>query len=555
MSIPDQTRTEVAPDIIFLGKLMERIVSGKIRVPKFQRPFIWRQKDVLALLDSVYKGFPIGSILVWETEQESIESAPFVGPIEVDHPPPGRVGYLLDGQQRVSALVGTLCLPNEREPERDGIDWRVYFDLEKLEFTRAPGGRRKEQYFPMTSLLDTAGFLTAARKIGNVPDEKQCQKWLNTADRLANAFRDYRLPIIYIREADLDSAVTVFARLNRTGRKISADQMVSALTYREGEFHLAEKLDDFHSKLVRENFGNLDRVFLLRSVLAALDSDIYAKNWAGLVIREDIRPKLPDAFENATDGISGALEFLKSLGVTSDRLLPYGLQLVLLGDFYRLCPNPTSEQCSLLKRWFWVTSFSGWFGSASSSRSIHALREIQELAKGERNDFSVVNLNEKALPFPKRFNSMSARARAFLLYLVSLEPLSLTNQEKLEPGKLLSELGSSAIRYLWYNPSEAEEFSSISANRVFLDRDLVGNALDHLTDLDDSLLGKLLPSHGLPVDSIQTLRGNHRKEFILQRQEYLIQEERRFMEDRGVNLPESDIAETIADSDVSEIGE
>lgn len=552
MSIRNQIRAEVVPEVIFLGKLMERIASGKIRVPKFQRPFIWRQHDIFALLESVYMGFPIGSILIWETDQENIESTPFVGPIEVGRRPLGKVGYLLDGQQRVSTLVGTLRLPNERESKRDGIDWRVYFDLEKPEFTRAPRGGREEQYFPMASLLDTAGFLAAARRIEDVPDEMQRRKWLKAADRLANAFRDYQLSIIRIREADLDSAVTVFARLNRTGRKISADQMVSALTYREGEFHLSGELDGYIDELVRKDFGKLNRVFLLRSVLAALDLDIYAQDWADLVVKPIIRSKLPDAFKEATNGISQALEFLRELGVTSDRLLPYGLQLVLVGEFYRLCPTPTPEQDRLLQRWFWVTSFTGWFGSVSSSRATHALREIRELAKGERSEFSVVSLDEKALPFPKRFNPMSARVRAFLLYLVSLQPLSLKNPGKLEPGKLLSELGSRAIGYVWYSPSEAEEFSSISANRMFLDRDLFDNAFDHLTQLDDSMLEKLLPSHGFLVESIQTLRDGDREEFILQRQEHLTQGERKFMRDRGVSLPESGTAETVADSDASD---
>ena len=87
MSIRNQIRAEVVPEVIFLGKLMERIVSGKIRVPKFQRPFIWRQHDIFALLESVYMGFPIGSILIWETDQENIESTPFVGPIDIGQPP------------------------------------------------------------------------------------------------------------------------------------------------------------------------------------------------------------------------------------------------------------------------------------------------------------------------------------------------------------------------------------------------------------------------------------------------------------------------------------
>ena len=336
MSNGDQARTEVFPEVVFLGKLVDRIVAGKIRVPRFQRAFVWKQADLHALLDSVLRGFPIGSILVWDTEQR-IETTRRIGPVPISSPPDGVVGYLLDGQQRVSTLVGTLQLPGNANSTVDQVDWRVYCDLDTREFVRAPEDAVRPQYFPVKSLLNTAEFFAACRQIQELArDDNRASRWLNEADRLATAFRDYQLPLIHIREADLDSAVTVFARLNRKGRKMTADEMVSALTYREGEFHLAEKLNQFQEQLYGIGFGNLDRVLLLRSVLAALDRDIYAKDWADLMVKPEVRLKLPESFDVAVRGIRRALEFLNGLGVTSDRLLPYGLQLVLLGEFFRL---------------------------------------------------------------------------------------------------------------------------------------------------------------------------------------------------------------------------
>ena len=114
---------------------------------------------------------------------------------------------------------------------------------------------------------------------------------------------------------------------------MAADEMVSALTYREGQFHLATQLDEFKERLAWRAFGNLDRILLLRSVLAALGRDIYAKDWADLMIKPEVRERLPEAFEEAEAGINRALQFLEGLGVTCDRLLPYGLQLVFSVSF------------------------------------------------------------------------------------------------------------------------------------------------------------------------------------------------------------------------------
>lgn len=528
---------------------MERIVAGKIRIPKFQRPFVWRQQDVYTLLDSVFRGYPIGSILVWETDRE-IESASRVGPIEIGSHPSGLVSYLLDGQQRVSTLVGTLQLQDDSESIRDGVDWRVYFDLESEGFVRAPREGATAQYFPLASLLDTSGFLAAANRIANIETESQRDHWLNRADHLANAFRDYQLPLIRIREASLNSAVTVFARLNRTGRKISADQMVSALTYRQGDFHLSEAIDNFQKELRTRDFGNFDRRFLFRAVLAALGQDIYASDWADLVVRDDVRSKLPGSFESATKGITRALDFLEGLGVTSDRLLPYGLQLVLLGEFYGFCSDPEPEVVGLLERWFWVTSFTGWFGGSNPSKVRHALGEIRELARGERASFKFVNLDEQALPFPDSFDGRSARVRAFMLYLSSLNPRPIRRQEEgLGPNESRSILRAGNIGYVWKEPSVAGEFSSIPANRIFLEDHIFGNAFDPLRDLEDDDLKEVLPSHGFPEESLQKLRDGDRKEFIRMRQENLIRGEREFMEEKQVKSSEMETGKTIADSD------
>ena len=552
MSGDSRGRTEVVPEVVFLGKLVERIAAGKIRVPRFQRAFVWKQTDLHALLDSVLRGFPIGSILVWDTE-ETIETTGRVGPVEVDPRPAGLVGYLLDGQQRVSTLVGTLRLPYGAESIVDQVDWCVYCDLDNQEFLRTPVGGVKPQHFPVRSLLNTAGFFTACRHIESEVDNRNLvQRWLDEADRLASAFRDYQLPLIHIREADLDSAVTVFARLNRTGRKMTADEMVSALTYREGQFHLARKLDEFKDELEELEFGNLDRVLLLRAVLAALDRDIYAKDWADLMVKKEVRARLPEVFESAAGGIVDALEFLEDLGVTSDRLLPYGLQLVLLGEFFRLCPRPADEVVKLLNRWFWVTSFTGWFGGVNTAQATHALSEIRNLARGTGTGFSVVDLDAPAQPFPERFDGRSARVRAFLLYLASLQPRSLRGAESLDPGQLLATRGTRAVGYVFSNPGPLGEFFSSPANRMFVDADQYGQAFADLAGLSDDELMELLPTHGFPADSVHRLRNGDREGLIRDRLDTLIAGEREFMNERNVRLPSARTAASIADSEASD---
>lgn len=546
---------EVKPEVVFLGKILERVMEGRMLVPEFQRPFIWRQPDMLALLDSVRNGYPIGSLLLWETSQE-VSPLKRVGPIPVTPRHGSMLAYILDGHQRVATLLGTLMLSDDLPNVQHDVDWRIYFDLETLDFVKEPMKKQERalepQHFPVRKLLSTAGYLEACREIQEkVTDRGHAAKLLQTADRLANAFRNYSLPLISVSEGDMDTAVTVFARLNRSGRKMSPDEMVSALTYTPGEFHLAAELDGLQEEIAHRGFAGLNRIFPLRAVLAAMDRDIYARAFADLLIKPELRRRLPDAVEATKQGVHRAIDCLRRWGVTSDRMLPYGLQLVFLAEFFRRRPEPPQEDADRLERWFWVTSFTGWFGGVNSTQARLALDEVCDLAAGSLQAFARVDLDEPAGPFPSRFDTRSARVRTYLLYLASLGPRSLQGDGALDPGALHAELGSKALAYI-VGAGLPADLQSSPANRMYVDRDHRGQALRAVQALDDADLDSVLASHGFPPESKAQLRDDDREALIRGRLQHLINGERAFMQERSVVIPPQEIEDPIADSDVSD---
>ncbi len=58
---------ELTPTAEKIDKLIKRIDSGDIRIPAFQRAYVWKQNQILELLDSIVTNYPIGSILLWYT--------------------------------------------------------------------------------------------------------------------------------------------------------------------------------------------------------------------------------------------------------------------------------------------------------------------------------------------------------------------------------------------------------------------------------------------------------------------------------------------------------
>lgn len=96
------------PTVDRIDELARRILSGDILLPKFQRSFVWSERQITTLLDSVARGYPIGSVLLWQSRQE-LRSENQIAGLEITLPRPDYpVNYLLDGQQRLSTICGAM---------------------------------------------------------------------------------------------------------------------------------------------------------------------------------------------------------------------------------------------------------------------------------------------------------------------------------------------------------------------------------------------------------------------------------------------------------------
>ena len=168
---------------------------------------------------------------------------------------------------------------------------------------------------------------------------------------------------------------------------------------------------------------------IFRSILAATGKNIYTKG--KLDIFEDEKLNIPEIVANCEKSILKAVRFLKEdIRVPDDKFLPYNFQLIVLSEFFRLCPTPSEYQRKIIRQWFWVTSFVGVY-TPNTSKNTQILEEMKQFAKTNDEDFKfkVIDFDEKAQAFPATFQLSSARVRAYVLFLLSLNPKSLTGNE------------------------------------------------------------------------------------------------------------------------------
>lgn len=523
----------VDPNVVTLAALLEQLGTGQLRVPRFQRPFVWTGDRVVNLLRSVKKRYPIGSLLIWRA-RPGHACFDHVGPHPVPVPDdePGEVGYLLDGHQRLSSLFGTLVKPAERLQGKERRPFAVYFDLDKDDFVR--GDPKEPWHVPLWVLMEPVLVLDRAQELQPQGPEASAEgardRWVrrtNSLKQLSSVFQTYRIAINEVKNADLDTAVNVFTLLNSTGVKVSPAEMFGALSWKGRDaFDFAGTTARIRERV--RAFANVDATTVLRAFLARLDEDIYTTDFSAVVRRHGAR--LAEEAAKVEETFTQALVFARQRwGVASIKALPYALQLVLLSEYFRLAgPSDRSREDELLRA-LWLTSYTGAYTVGSAKGFNDAVEQVRRFAAGEAHDLDAL-CDGQVRAFPKRFHPKAARVRVFFLFLKALRPRDPTSGEVLD-GDLLLERGlADTVQVVTSAPEAMRRLS----NRLLLGR-YRGEVRAQLITLFES--GRpdrqaILDSHAISEEALLHLVEGDDDGFLDARERHLIAVEKRFIEER-----------------------
>lgn len=562
--LSDDADSDLEPTIRLLGGVLDDIANGRLRVPNFQRPFVWRPDQMLDLFDSIERGYPIGSILLWETT-DTVDSLSSIGDVPIPAAPTNRpVSYVLDGHQRLSTLFGVLRRhgrPPNADDQREW-KWRIYRDLEpKTDNERYrhhrgagnPPAPVPSSYLPVRAVSTTRDFLQFSRRLDvSIRDRERLERLVDEADRVAQRITSYKIALIKLGGGELGQAVEVYTRLNRRGIRMDADQVISALTHRGGQRTLSEKIDDIVRSVASTGFGELPRQAVFRSVLAIGDEpDVLSPRWERIADR--MQNRLVDAVPAAEQAIHAAVSFLRRIGLPLANLLPYGHQLLLLASFFHHRPEPSGDQKLRLQQWFWVTSWAGSFAGANSATVRRGLEEMRLFAKG----IGTLHLDiEDVQPVPEPFNLNSARAVAYIAWEAGefpkrLDPLG----QEFDVVRQLAAGASQAYRPILAGDQRAANrlilptIAGTSVHRALLDLPDSGSLMLDFGDgpYSYAFTKRFLKSHGIPELAWQRLREGNGDLFLQQRAAYLEKKLRSFA--NGINIPLGPGLVGVADDD------
>jgi hypothetical protein len=361
---------------IRLQDVVGDIAEGVIRLPEFQRNFTWALADQRALLDSVQKNYPVGTLLLLEVGDEEAVNAfgqrKFTGAPE---PVKKTELLVLDGQQRLSSCyrafssTGTsiFCINLAALFERTQGKARQPIDLGDLVVLRqrpvhVQNLLYNKDLLPFEYLRDRDDLRQRlAQYRTNLLAKPETQAFGQFVDvyleGYVDVFFDYRFPAVILpADLDIEAVANVFTKINTTGLKLSAFDLCVATLYPKG-VKLRGLLGEAH-EIDGVRALDQDGTNLLQTV--ALLAGKAPKKAA--LVKNITKAMIDTHWDDAVAAMSRASKLLASVGAPDSSLIPYDALVPALTAVMAGVPAPTNPaereaERSKLSRWVQQTAF------------------------------------------------------------------------------------------------------------------------------------------------------------------------------------------------------
>ena len=412
--------------------VMSGIEFGTLKIPQFQREFVWPREKSAKLIDSILKGFPIGTFILWKTK----EQLRFVKEIGGQMLPPTPQGdyseQVLDGQQRLTSLYAACKGLTVTRDERPNDFRDIFVDLD------ADAGD------------DAEAPLVAIAPQGDVASAEMDGRCVRLVDLLNGAFellvklnatrrqrlqtyqkrlQTYQFSVIVIQDAPIDIATEIFTRINVSGQPLSVFEIMVAKTYdHESGFDLAELYKALRTRLEAVDYGTIPPAALLQ--LASLlmvgrcqKQDILRLNTA------DFRRTWP----TVEDAIEAACDYFRSyFRIPVSKLLPYAALIVPFGYFFaKAGKEPKGNQRKWMRELFWRISLSGRYTSAVEAKLAVDIKRVEAALQDKEPDYDEgVDLSAGSIKSNGYFNTGRSFNKAILCLYAYQQPESFASGAK-----------------------------------------------------------------------------------------------------------------------------
>jgi len=404
-----------------VATLVKEIEAGEIRLPEMQRQYVWKGPRVRDLLDSLYRGYPSGAILLWETNMDVPERSFSVGQ---EKSPYKMCKLLLDGQQRLTSLSSVLrgepiTVRNRKRP----ID--ILFNLEHPEnltiVTEVDENADTDKDIGEDSSeseiekrFNQMAFVLSTKKLANKPhwvsvtevfktdsnesfiEKAGIESYKDPLFKKYNArlsrLRDikkymYRL-VILEPSLSYEEVTEIFVRVNSLGAKLRGSDLALAQITAKWRDSL-KLLTSFQEEFAKSGFDNEIGTYVRTLVCFATDQSRFLK------VNSILTPALEKSWIQSVKGLEFAKNYLVSnIGIDSSALLSSPYFLIILAYFGAKNDfNFTHEQRIKLRTWLLAANAKGRYSRGSSETMLD--QDLNAINKAKGIDSMLDNLRQQ----------------------------------------------------------------------------------------------------------------------------------------------------------------
>ncbi len=328
-----------------LPKLIDELEKGNIKIPMFQREYVWEKSKIVLLLNSIYLQYPIGSFFMWIAPSEynsfvrTIDDLPVS---EIKAVADLQFQFILDGQQRLLSLFRTF-----RGLKSEEIDYKqICFNPAKRKF-KVPRLKSEKYNIPAFKLIDNKLFKETFDTL--VTDSPRiAENWKNARQLLLN----YPVSVVKTMNYEIDDVVEIFERINQGGKRLTSFDLIHATTW-STEFDLKEKIKEFNIVQKVAKLGAIDdRVFTYSLSMNVFDD---CRSSSQLKLNPEIAKNNWIKTRNA---LSKAVDFLIDMSIKTG-ISTYQTHLIVLQYyFFKTNSNTIPERHrKTVEKWFWDSRF------------------------------------------------------------------------------------------------------------------------------------------------------------------------------------------------------
>jgi hypothetical protein len=344
-------------------ELLDEVQRGEVLLPEIQRAYVWKGPQVAKLIDSLYREYPAGQMLLWDTVDLPLTTRTLEGAEKPPLPSAGRPKIVLDGQQRLTSLYQALT------STADGIN--VYFNVETEQFQlylkRMRGDPRwvsvrqivNNERHDLDVLEDIENRGGISRK------DVRTKVYLDRLQRLKR-IGEYKFPIEIFRSDDYEQVTELFIRINSAGTRLRAAELALAQLALRLPGAIVDKLDEAMDEYADLDY-ELDARFLVRALIATGTGQSRFKSLTDFWKKSEA--EIESLWHRARRAIDSAVNFARqNARFEASDWLPSLNALIPLAAYFDKYPAIAPSVEEGLLRWFYLAFLRGRYsGSAETA--------------------------------------------------------------------------------------------------------------------------------------------------------------------------------------------